>query len=151
MTNQLKSILLFCCALIVLFFALFFYSRIVPIEVPLIAVTKQRVAETQEERHLQASKRQKEALARQKAELEKKLYSCSSHEECIIVDKDPCGCLNGPEGVTAINSTMALEFSDFTRKQFSKATSCPNVGSLEKECSASARPVCLENKCKIIY
>ena len=151
MTNQVKSIILFSCALVVLLFAVFFYSRIVPIEASMPAITRQMVLENQEQQQAQATKRQTAALARWKAELETKLYTCSSHEDCIIVDKDPCGCLNGPEGVTAINSEMVLDFSRLIQKQFSKTTSCPTVGSLEKECSSSARPVCIENNCKIIY
>ena len=97
------------------------------------------------------TQRSNAAAARRHAELISKMTACNTNEECVIVDKDPCGCLKGPEGVTAINASYSLEFSKLMEKRFALATACPSVGSTEKECSASARPVCLQNRCKIGY
>ncbi len=149
--NQVKGIALLLCAGVAVLLALAFYSRRNLIEVEMPLLTKQMVAERQEEIQKKEKHRQNVKEARLRAELEDRLVACQANEDCIIVDKDPCGCLKGPEGVTAINSSMALEFSRLMESAFAKATSCPSVGSTEKECSATAKPVCEQNICKIVY
>ncbi len=149
--KQIKAILLLICAGAAILLSLAFYSRRNMIEVQMPLVTKNMVAERQAEIEKQEKRRQNAKDARKKAELEERLVSCTVNEDCIIVDKDPCGCLRGPEGVTAINSSMSLEFSSMMEAAFAQATSCPSEGSTERECSASARPVCEQQHCKIVY
>ena len=42
----------------------------------------------------------------------RKLVACSVDDDCIIVDKDPCGCLVGSAGVTSINVNHVLDFNE---------------------------------------
>lgn len=149
--NQVKGILLLICAGAAIVLSLVFYSRRSLIDVQMPLVTKEMVAERQEEIQKKEKRRQNAQQARRRAELEERLISCNVDEDCIIVDKDPCGCLRGPEGVTAINSSLSLEFSRLMEPVFAQATSCPSVASAEKECSASAKAVCQQNICKIAY
>ena len=151
MNPKIKGIFLLVCAVFVLALAASFFTRSNPIEVQIPLVTRQMIDENQAAIKSAEAKRQNAAAERKRAELEKRLYQCQNDNECIIVDKDPCGCLKGPEGVTAINSAMSLEFSRFMQGQSSVASVCPSVASTERECSASARPVCQQNVCKIVY
>lgn len=151
MNYKIKGLFLIVCAAGALVLALSFLSRSKPIETQMPLVTRQMIQENQAQIEQQEQQRQSSAAARRRAELESRLYRCASSEECIIVDKDPCGCLKGPEGVTAINSSMSLDFSRMMEKQFSAATACPDKASSERECSASARAVCEQSHCKIIY
>ena len=149
--NHVKNVLLLICASCAILLALSFFSRRKPIEAQMPLVTKQMVAENQEKEQKEQTQRSNAAAARRHAELMTKMTACNTNEECIIVDRDPCGCLKGPQGVTAINASYSLEFSKMMEKRFALATACPSVGSTEKECSASARPICLQNRCKIGY
>ena len=151
MSQKIKGLFLLVCALVVVLLAVFFYSRVEKIEAPAPLVTRSMVDEYQEKLRVASEKRQNAEAARQRAEMELRVVHCETNDECIIVDKDPCGCLSGPEGVTAINSGYSLEFSRLVEKEFSEAKTCPSIGSTEGECSSSARPVCQENRCKIIY
>ena len=151
MNPKIKGLFLLVCACFVAVLALSFLSKGSPIEVQMPLVTVDMVKENQEKIQKDKEAREDAAAARKRAELEAKLYQCTQDDECIIVDKDPCGCLKGPEGVTAINSAMALEFSRLMQAQTSVSTVCPSVASAEKECSASARAVCQQNRCTIVY
>lgn len=151
MSYKIKSLLFFIGAAVALMLAVYFFSKATPIEAQMSVLTKQMVEENQEQIRREEAKRQNAEAARRKAALEAKLYQCTSDEECVIVDKDPCGCLKGPEGVTAINSSMSLEFSQMMEKHFSAATTCPSVGSAERECSATAEAACQHGRCKIVY
>ena len=151
MISKIHTILLLVASGIVLLLAFIFFMHPDPIEAQAPLLTKQMLEDYQAQQQQTAQKRQSEAAARKRAELEAKLKLCETSEECIIVDKDPCGCLKGPEFVTAINSNFSLEYSRMMEKRFSATTACPSVGSVEKECSASARAVCQEKHCKIIY
>lgn len=151
MNHHIKGLILLVCAVGALGMAVMFFSRSTPIETQMPLVTREMIQENQAQIQQQEQQRQSSAAARRRAELEARLYQCKADEECIIVDRDPCGCLKGPEGVTAINSAMSLDFSRHMDKQFAAATACPSEGSVERECSASARPVCAEGRCKIIY
>ena len=151
MNPKIKGIFLLICAVLIVGLALSFFSRATPIEVQMPLVTREMVEENQAAIRAAAEKRQNAAAARKRAELEMRLYQCQADSDCIIVDKDPCGCLKGPEGVTAINSSMSLEFSRLVQEKSSLAEVCPSVASAEKECSATARPVCQQNVCKIVY
>ena len=151
MSLRIKEIILLCCAACVVLLTIAFYSRPEKLQADAPLVTQQMVKEYQDKVREATEKRQNAEAARQRAELETRMVQCQSNEECIIVDKDPCGCLTGPEGVTAINSEYSLEFSGLVEKDFSEAKTCPSIGSVERECSASARAVCQEQRCTIIY
>lgn len=149
--NQIKGIFLLLCAVVVAILAFVFYSHRSAIEVQMPLLTNQMVTQREEEMQKEEQRRQTQQEARRRAELGERIVSCQSDDDCIIVDKDPCGCLKGPEGVTAINSAMALEFSRLMTRTFGNTTSCPSVESKEKECSPTAKAVCEQNRCKIVY
>lgn len=151
MIQKIQGIVWLVCAAFVLILALSFFSRGTSIDASAPLVTVEMVKEKQSEIQAAAQHRQQEAAARRRAEMEERVRVCTADEQCIIVDRDPCGCFKGPEGVMAINSAMSLEFSQLVQAETSGSTVCPEVGSSEKECSSSARPVCQQNKCTIVY
>ena len=151
MNAKIKGLFLLVCTCLVVMLGLSFLSKSDPIEVQMPLVTVDMVKENQAKIQKAKEKKEDAAAARQRAELEAKLYQCAQNDECIIVDKDPCGCLKGPEGVTAINSSMALEFSRLMQQEAGGSTVCPQVASTERECSPSARAVCQQNRCQIVY
>ena len=80
----------------------------------------------------------------------RRIFSCSTDDDCVIVDRDLCGCLVGPNGVVAINVSYISDFNNEQDNVVAKA--CPEVApSVEKECSPSARAVCQARTCKIVY
>lgn len=151
MSFKIKGLFLLICACFVFVLGLSFLSKGSPIEAQMPLVTTDMVKDQQQQKKAAQEKQQDATAARKRAEIEARLYQCTQNEECIIVDKDPCGCLKGPEGVTAINAAMSLEFSRLMQAQISGSTVCPSVGSTERECSASARAVCVNNQCRITY
>ena len=151
MSQKIREVILLCCAAGVGLLATAFYSRPEKVEVDVPLVTVPMVREYQNQLQTDAERRQNEEAARQRAEQEKRMLQCQNDDDCIIVDKDPCGCLIGPKGVTVINAGFALEFSRLVEKSFSQAKACPDEASTEKECSSSARGVCKENRCTIVY
>lgn len=79
----------------------------------------------------------------------RKLVACSADEDCVIVDKDPCGCIAGPKGVMAINVDQLVSFNE---RQNALTEGCPdNPPSTKAECSPTARPVCRKQTCTIVY
>ena len=151
MIQKIKGLFLLLCTAGVLVLAASFFSRAKPIEAQMPLLTVQMVQENQAQLKSAEEQRQHAAAARKRAETEVRVRQCTADEQCIIVDRDPCGCLKGPEGVTAINSAMSLEFSQLIQSETSGSTVCPSVGSTEKECSATARAVCRQNACTIVY
>lgn len=151
MKYKIKGLFLLVCACGAIWLALSFFGRFERIEASAPMVTAQMVQDYQAQVQEEEQKRQNADAARKRAEMQARMYRCQEDDECIIVDKDPCGCLSGPEGVTAINSEWSLEFSRMVEKQFATATTCPSVASVERECSASARPVCQDSRCQIVY
>ncbi len=151
MIQKIKGLFLLLCTAGVLVLAASFFSRAKPIEAQMPLLTVQMVQENQAQLKSAEEQRQHAAAARKRAEMEVRVRQCTADEQCIIVDRDPCGCLKGPEGVTAINSSMTLEFSQLVQAETSGSTVCPSVGSTEKECSATARAVCRQNACTIVY
>ena len=152
MKTKMYSVLLVLCAIAVLLLAGFFFQQAtpIPIEVPLL--TEQMAGEHKAEQQEAVQKLKKAEAARKQADLQARVGLCETDDECIIVDQDPCGCLKGPDSVTAINSNYALEFSSLMSKRFAKTIeACPSVPSTERECSASARALCVEKHCKIVY
>ncbi len=143
MKFKVREIFLFLCALGALGLIPLFISKDEPIEIS-IPVLDQEKIEAQEEKEEQLSRK---AAVQAK---QRRMISCKVNEDCIIVDKDPCGCLIGPEGVTAINAAYTLDFNKQQAHQLTKT--CPEgAPSSEKECSPSAQAVCLNHICKITY
>ncbi len=143
MKAKLKTACLLICALGILLLIPVFLSKDEPItvSVPLLDVAQMEAKEAQEQ------KAAEQAAAQAKR---RRLYSCTVDEDCIIVDKDPCGCLVGPQGVTAINAAYTLDFNKQQSNLITKA--CPEgEPSMEKECSPTAQAVCEQNYCTIIY
>ena len=149
--RMIQSLLLIGCSLGILYLAFMFFSHPEPIGVSMPLLTRETLQENEEHAQQQMQKQQAAALAQKRAELEKKMYKCETDAQCIVVDKDPCGCAKGPKSITAINEDFSLEFSDLIAKKFTGMEMCPDTESHEKECSPSARPACVEKHCKIIY
>lgn len=143
MKNKIKSFCLLGCAACVLVSIPVFFSKDLPIEVSMPVLTEQQAAAQEEAQ-------QKAAQASAHKAKVRRVFRCQADEDCIIVDKDPCGCLVGPSGVTAINASYTLDFNKMQSGVLAKA--CPDrAPSQEKECSPSAQAVCRENVCHIDY
>lgn len=143
MKNKIINILYVCSAVFVLLWLFTLCKHAQPEQVYLPELNLQEI-EAQEQAQQQA-----EHAAAERARV-RRIFSCETDEDCIIVDKDPCGCWAGPSGVTAINSARALEFNRLQGRALTKA--CPDgEPSKERECSPSARAVCQEKTCKIVY
>lgn len=143
MKHKIKSLCLLGCAACVLVLIPVFLSKDNPIEISMPVLTEQE-AVAQEQAQQKAAQ-----ISAQKAKV-RRVFRCQTNDDCIIVDKDPCGCLVGPEGVTAINAAHTLEFDKMQSSVVTKA--CPDrAPSQEKECSPSAVAVCRENMCQIKY
>lgn len=143
MKNKIKNITCVSLSVVVVLVSLALLSKSKPFAFDLPVLNLQEI-EQQEE----AQKKAAQASA-ERAQL-RKIYHCQADEDCVIVEKDPCGCWVGPSGVTAINAEQALEFDKFYPKNVTKT--CPDTApSIEKECSLSARAVCRNNACKIEY
>ena len=151
MNTKIKGLFLLLCAAVLVFIGMSLFSGSQRIEVSMPIFTQQMVNELQAQKAAVEQKRQNVQAARERAETENKVYSCQTDEDCVIVDKDPCGCLKGPEGVTAINASWSLEFSKLVEKEFASGSTCPSVGSTVRECSDTAMPVCQENHCRIVW
>lgn len=143
MKFKIKEIILLVCALGALGLIPVFLSKDQPIEVsvPVLDLAQLEAKE---------AKQQQAAVESAEQAKMRRMVSCTVNEDCIIVDKDPCGCLVGPQGVTAINAAYTLDFNKLQSNLVAKA--CPEgAPSAERECSPSAQPVCLENVCRIAY
>ena len=134
--------LLICSGILVVFMVMCFVNN-KPIEIDMPSFTREELAAKKQEAA-------KEARAVQRKNKMVKMYSCQTDEDCIIVDKDPCGCTIGPKGVTAINVAYLADFDELNNTPFGTKT-CPEKASTEKECSLSARAVCEAKHCKITY
>lgn len=143
MKSKIRNILTLFLAAVVLLLLPIFLLRVRPIPVDIPVVTRAEMIAQEE-------KQQKEEIQSAVRAQIRRLYTCEVDEDCIIVDKDPCGCLIGPSGVMAINAEKTLEFN--RRFQSAMAKACPDTQpSTEKECSASARAVCQSGLCRIVY
>ena len=117
-------------------------STTLDVEVPVVHA--EEITAKEEAQHKAA----KESAARA---MQRRIFSCAADEDCIIVDKDICGCLIGPKGVTAINLNYTVDFNAMQSKA-SMSKSCPETApSRKRECSPSARAVCQSRQCKIVY
>lgn len=143
MKTKIKALCLLVCAACMLVLIPVFLSKDNPIEVSMSVLTEQQAAAQEQAQQKAAQSSAQKARVR-------RILRCETDDDCIIVDKDPCGCLVGPEGVTAINASYTLEFNKMQSGVLAKA--CPDrAPSQEKECSPSAAAVCRENVCQIAY
>lgn len=143
MNSKLKNIIVLCCAIGVFCLIPVFYLRGGVIDINLPAIDAKMLAEKVEKTQKAV---QRSAVQRRN----RKMVSCQVDDDCIIVDKDPCGCLVGPKGVTAINVEYTLEFNKMQEGLLAKA--CPaGKPSQQKECSPNAQAVCRANVCRIKY
>ena len=143
MNKRIRDCVAFFCAVGLLVLLTMFMMHIRPIEVDLPQISMQDITAHQEKEQ----KKAQESAARAKI---RKIYACETDEDCIIVDKDPCGCAAGPSGVTAINALYTLEFNSLNLKR-SIAKTCAEIPSTEKECSPNAQAVCRSKTCTITY
>lgn len=134
--------LLICSGILVVFMLACFVNN-KPIEIDMPSFTQEELAAKKQEAA-------KEARAVERKNKLAQLYTCKTDEDCVIVDKDPCGCAAGPKGVTAINLAYLPDFDSLNNTPFGTKT-CPEKASTEKECSLSARAVCQAKRCKITY
>lgn len=143
MKKMIKNISLLVCAGVIAVLVVLVLTNSTPIEINVPHITADELAA-----------KKKEAAQTAKAEYRKqrlsKMYTCQADDDCLIVDKDPCGCGAGPKGVTAINVAYITDFNEINNKSFG-TISCPEKNSREKECSPSARAVCQAKRCKIVY
>ena len=143
MKSKIKATILILCALGALGLIPVFFQNAQPIEVIAPQLNTRELAEKE-------AQEQKVAAAQDKQMRARRMLRCQTSDDCIIVDKDPCGCLVGPKGVIAINANFTLDFNRLQEKVMAKA--CPDtLPSEEKECSPSAQAVCENNLCKITY
>ena len=96
MKKMIKNVVLIVCTAGVLLLIPLFLSHDSPIPLDIPRLDVQELA-AQKEAAIQAEK------AAQKQAKVHRVYACQTDEDCIIVDKDPCGCAIGPKGVVAIN------------------------------------------------
>lgn len=143
MNSKIRDIIALVSAVVILGSLSSFLARVKPIEVNLPQLSKEDIVAQEE-----IKQKQEQAAALQNKM--RRIYACTLDEDCIIVDKDPCGCLIGPEGVTAINAMYTLEYNQLMSR--SVTTTCPDITpSTERECSPSALPICMSNMCRIAY
>ncbi len=146
MSHKIRDMFLLICSGLVLVSLPIFLTHLSPIHVDLSQGTQKDTAESEEAAASRQTPQSKAAALKAKLQ---KISSCEIDEDCVIVDKDPCGCFAGPSGVTAINALHTLEFDKMQSHAITKA--CPEIQSTEQECSDTARAVCRDNTCKIIY
>ena len=143
MKKLITNVFLLVCTVGVLLLIPLFLSHDspIPVDIPQLSVEEMAAQKEAADKAAQEAAR-KARLAR--------VYSCKQDEDCLIVDKDPCGCMVGPKGVVAININYITDFNAINKvKMVTKA--CPQKVSKEKECSPSARAVCKARRCKISY
>ena len=142
MNKMIKNGVLLVAMVGVLLLIPLFLMHDAPIQVDIPHLDAQEMAAKKEAVQQAEKQAQREARAR-------RVYACQTDDDCIIVDKDPCGCAIGPKGVTAINVNYITDFNAINRTMGTKA--CPDTVSTEKECSANAEAVCRARTCKISY
>jgi len=103
---------------------------------------------------IQEAQQQAEKKAEKKAEIREqmnRLTGCTADDECVIVDRDPCGCILGPKGVIAINVKNMVDFNSKVQEK-ALNMSCPDKEpSSEGVCGPTAQAVCRNRNCKIVF
>ena len=143
MKKLVKNVILLTCTVgVVCLIGLFMtHDSPIPVDIPALdsaelAAKKEALAQAEKEAKRQARAR--------------RVYACKADDDCLIVDKDPCGCAAGPKGVVAINVNYITDFNEINaQRMVTKA--CAEKMSTEKECSKTAHPVCKAHTCKIAY
>lgn len=143
MNKLIKNVILIIATVGVLCLIPLFLAHDSPIEVEIPRLDAQEMAAKKEAAEQAEKQAQREARAR-------RIYTCQTDEDCIIVEKDPCGCAIGPKGLTAINVNFVTDFNA-TNSRNVLAKTCPDTISTEKECSENATAVCRARTCKITY
>ncbi len=143
MNKHIKNIFFAVCAGAIILAIPMLLAHHTPLQVDLVKLDAQEIAAQKEA----AAEAEKQAARQARAA---RVYACSTDEDCIIVDKDPCGCSAGPKGVVAINVNHIVDFNAMNNKN-AVTSACAETVSQEKECSPSARPVCKARRCKIEY
>lgn len=142
MKKKITDIFCLVCAVGVCFLTFIFWTNRTPIEVEAPEFSVEDLQKI-------AVKTAETKQAEQKKRTLSKIERCKTNDDCIIVDRDLCGCSIGPKGVTAINVNYSAEFAQMLPNKMAKT--CPDTLSTERECSPTARAVCQQNQCKIIY
>ena len=104
MKKMIANIVLLSATVAILGLTGLFLSNRLPISVNVARLNAEEMAAQKEEAAQQAKAAQKRAKLN-------RMVSCQTNEDCIIVDKDPCGCAAGPKGVTAININYITDFN----------------------------------------
>ena len=143
MKKLIKNVLCLCGAVLIGMLLSLLLRNSTPLDVEMPSLKAEEITAKEDAQH-------KAARASTARSMQKRIFSCATDEDCIIVDKDPCGCLVGPQGVTAINADYTIDFNKLQEKNVTKA--CPEVSpSTAQECSPTARAVCESRTCKIVY
>ncbi len=143
MNKKIKNIFFAICAGAIILAIPVLLAHHAPTQVDLVRLDAQEIAAQKEA----AAQAEKQAARQARAA---RVYACSKDEDCIIVDKDPCGCSVGPKGVVAINVNYIVDFNAMNNQK-TVTTTCSEKLSQEKECSPSAHAVCKARHCKIEY
>jgi len=145
MKKHIKNIVYACLSVFVIFLIPLFLSKGKPLPADIPVVDIQSMLQQKEQEEKEAKVAAERAAAR---EAVLRAFQCEVDEDCIIVSRDPCGCLIGPQGVTAVNAASALVFTS----QEPQTKACPETApSTEAQCSPTAQAVCWKNKCTIVY
>ena len=143
MKKAIARVFLLTCTIGVVLLIPLFMSHDSPIPVQIPQLTSEKVSAKKEE----ADKVEQETARKTKLN---RIYSCKQDDDCLIVDKDPCGCAAGPKGVVAINVNYITDFNALNSARMVTKTCSPQVSTI-KECSPSARAICAASTCKISY
>lgn len=143
MKKIIKNTVLLACmvGVVVLIGVVLSNDSPIPVEIPYL--DEQTIAANQ------AAAKEAQQAARQQAR-RNRVYTCKADEDCIIVDKDPCGCSVGPKGVVSVNINFLPDFEQLNRSNMGTKT-CPEELSTVRECSPTARAVCRASRCSIAY
>lgn len=143
-----KNIILLTCAVLVMLSIPVLLKHDQPIYVDIPEIKAEEVKAIQEAQEKATEKAERSAAARAEAN---RLSGCVSDEECVIVDKSPCGCILGAKGVIAINVRNMVDYNNKVQEK-ALNTICPdNEPSQEGVCGPTAQAVCRNKVCKIVF
>lgn len=148
MSPKLKEMFFLLCAAGAILLALIFWARRGEITPDFPLVTGEMVAADAEKNAKAAEAEMAANRAKQRAAQARKVYACEKDDDCMRVEKHPCGCSEGPDAITAVNAQMIVEFN---RTLPNVTAACAETASVERECSPSARPACVKNMCKMVF
>jgi len=118
------------------------YQNANPIEADVPVVTLAQVHEQEE------VTKEKEQISAARAR-QRRWINCKQDDDCVIIDREPCGCLVGAKGVIAINVNLVTEYEE---KYLNKTKACPEEEPFQEgPCSPSAYPICKNKTCTIVF